>query len=123
MATRGLYKAVVRNIPAFLSKNEFYMGLNVTLPVNQWYFCHGGSQAPSAVALSTWTHSLSSGTAMNNTGSLSLGSLRNNYAILGASAEYSMAFFGFDNLETMEQFIAQYNNFVVEVDQKRKYSL
>ena len=116
MATRGLYKAVVRNIPAFLSKDEFYLGLNVTLPVNQWYFCQGGSQAPSAIALSAWTHSLSSGVTSKNTGSLSLGSIRNNYAILGASAEYSIAFFGFDNIETMELFIAEYNNFVVEVD-------
>jgi hypothetical protein len=35
---------------------------------------------------------------------------------LGASAEYSIAFFGFDNIETLELFIAEYNNFVVEVD-------
>ena len=109
MATRGLYKAVVRNIPAFLSKNEFYLGLNVTLPVNQWYFCQGGSQAPSAVALTAWTHSLSSGVSgsSSSTSGLSLGSLPiRNFAILGASSEYSMAYFGFDNLETMEQFIA-----------------
>ena len=40
-----------------------------------------------------------------------------------ASHEYSVAYFGFDSAEIMEQFIAKYNNFVVEVDQKRKYSL
>jgi hypothetical protein len=34
MATRGLYKAVVRKIPIFLSKEEFFLGLNVSLPVN-----------------------------------------------------------------------------------------
>ena len=120
MATRGLYKAVVRNIPAFLSKNEFYLGLNVSLPVNQWYFCQGGSQAPSAVALTAWTHSLSSGVSTSSSSmnsGLSLGSLPiRNFAILGASTEYSVAYFGFDNLTTMEEFIARYNNFVVEVD-------
>ena len=47
VANRGLFKAIVRNIPAFLTKNEFYLGLNVSLPVTQWYFCQGGSQAPS----------------------------------------------------------------------------
>lgn len=66
MASRGLYKAVVRRIPAFLSKNEFYLGLNVSLPVNQWYFCQGGSQAPSAVALTAWTHSLSQATSSSS---------------------------------------------------------
>ena len=40
-----------------------------------------------------------------------------------ASHEYSVAYFGFDSAEIMEQFIAKYNNFVVEVDQKRKYCL
>jgi len=38
MATRGLFKAVVRNIPTILSKEDFYIGLNVSLPVNQWYY-------------------------------------------------------------------------------------
>ena len=51
MATRGLHKAVVRKIPIFLSKDEFYLGLNVSLPINQWHFVHGGSQSPSMVAL------------------------------------------------------------------------
>ena len=40
-----------------------------------------------------------------------------------ASQEYSVAYFGFDSAEIREQFIAKYNNFVVEVDQRRKYSL
>ena len=40
-----------------------------------------------------------------------------------ASQEYSVAYFGFDNAEIREQFIEKYNNFVVEVDQRRKYSL
>ena len=118
MATRGLYKAVVRNIPAFLSKDEFYLGLNVTLPVNQWYFCQGGSQAPSAVALTAWTHSLSQATSnvgshhggigsQSSTTGLSLGTLpTRSYAQLGAaSQEYSVAYFGFDSAEIMEQFI------------------
>jgi hypothetical protein len=43
MASRGLYKAVVRNIPIFLTKEEFFLGLNVSVSVNQWYFVHGGS--------------------------------------------------------------------------------
>ena len=34
VATRGLYKAVVRNIPTILSKEDFYIGLNVSLPIN-----------------------------------------------------------------------------------------
>ena len=33
-----------------------------------------------------------------------------------ASQEYSVAYFGFDNAQTMEQFVEKYNNFVVEVD-------
>lgn len=125
MASRGLFKAVVRRIPSFLSKNEFYLGLNVSLPVNQWYFCQGGSQAPSAVALTAWTQSLSQGIG-NNPGSskfssttgLSLGTLpTRSYAMLGAaSQEYSVAYFGFDSSQIMDQFIAKYNNFVVEVD-------
>jgi len=40
-----------------------------------------------------------------------------------ASQEYSVAYFGFDSALIMDQFVAKYNNFVVEVDQKRKYSL
>jgi hypothetical protein len=56
MANRGLFKAIVRNIPSFLTKNEFYLGLNVSLPVTQWYFCQNGSQAPSSVALSAWAN-------------------------------------------------------------------
>jgi hypothetical protein len=43
MPHRGLFKAVVRQIPTFLSKEEFYLGLNVNLPVTDWYFVHGGS--------------------------------------------------------------------------------
>ena len=40
-----------------------------------------------------------------------------------ASQEYSVAYFGFDSASVMEQFIEKYDNFVVEVDNKRKYSL
>lgn len=105
MAARGLYKAVVRRIPSFLSKNEFYLGLNVSLPVNQWYFCQGGSQAPSSVALTAWTHSLSQNvqtgaSSQSSTTGLSLGTLpTRSYAMLGAaSQEYSVAYFGFDSI-------------------------
>ena len=62
----------------------------------------------------------------SSTTGLSLGSLptRSSYSMLGAAShEYSVAYFGFDSAEIMEQFIAKYNNFVVEVDQKRKYCL
>jgi hypothetical protein len=39
------------------------------------------------------------------------------YAMLGAaSQEYSVAYFGFDSAQIMDQFIAKYHNFVVEVD-------
>ena len=126
----------MRRIPSFLSKNEFYLGLNVSLPVNQWYFCQGGSQAPSTVALTAWTQSLSQAISSSSslsaqskfnrsTTGLSLGSLpTRSYAMLGAaSAEYSVAYFGFDNSEIMDQFITKYNNFIVEVDQRRRYTL
>ena len=33
-----------------------------------------------------------------------------------ASQEYSVAYFGFDSVEVMNQFIEKYHNFVVEVD-------
>jgi len=77
------------------------------------------------VALTAWTQSLSQGIG-NNPGSskfssttgLSLGTLpTRSYAMLGAaSQEYSVAYFGFDSSQIMDQFIAKYNNFVVEVD-------
>lgn len=102
MPSRGLFKAVVRNIPSFLSKDEFYLGLNVSLPVNQWYFHQSGSQPTSAFV------SQSGG---------------RNYSLLGSSAEYSVAYFGFDDKEVLSEFIRKYNNFVVEVDHKRKYVL
>ena len=67
----------------------------------------------------------SGSTGQSATTGLSLGSLpTRSYAILGAaSQEYSVAYFGFDSEEVMNQFVEKYNNFVVEVDQKRKYSL
>ena len=40
-----------------------------------------------------------------------------------ASQEYSVAYFGFDSSQIMEEFIQKYHNFVVEVDNKRKYCL
>ena len=40
-----------------------------------------------------------------------------------ASQEYSVAYFGFDSEQVMQEFIDKYNNFVVEVEQRRKYSL
>ena len=46
-----------------------------------------------------------------------------NFTVLGASKEYSIAYFGFDSEDILDQFISKYNNFVVEVDQKKKYSL
>jgi len=42
---------------------------------------------------------------------------------LGASTEYSVAYFGFDDIKVMEQFIAKYDKFVVEVEKGRKYNL
>ena len=55
---------------------------------------------------------------------LSLGSLPiRNFAISRASNEYSVAYFGFEDHTTMEEFIAKYNKFVVEVDKKGKYYL
>ena len=43
--------------------------------------------------------------------------------VLGASKEYSIAYFGFDSEEILNQFVEKYNNFVVEVDQKKEYKL
>jgi hypothetical protein len=58
------------------------------------------------------------------TSGVSLGSLPvRNYSVLGASKEYSIAYFGFDSADTLHQFIDKYNNFVVEVDQKKEYTL
>lgn len=109
MPHRGLFKAVVRQIPTFLSKEEFYLGLNVNLPVTDWYFVHGGSQTPSASALGQ--ESGTSGTPNYFSYSLQEG------------ITYSIAYFGFDDETTMNSFIRKYDNFVVEVDQKRKYVL
>jgi hypothetical protein len=116
MANRGLFKAIVRNIPSFLTKNEFYLGLNVSLPVTQWYFCQGGSQAPSSVALSAWAHSSSNAFHYS---SLSM----RVFGRFGGSQEFSVAYFGFDDTETLHQFIKKYDNFVIEVDHKQKYVL
>ena len=117
--TRGLHKAIVRNIPSFLSKNEFFLGLNVSLPINQWYFCQGGSQAPSSVALSALTHNSSLSSNAYLYSSLAVRA----YAMLGGSPEYSVAYFGFDDEATLAQFISKYNNFTIEVDNKQKHVL
>ena len=116
MSSRGLFKAIVRKIPSFLTKNEFYLGLNVSLPVNQWYFCPCGSQAPSAVALSAWDNTLSSAFASNSL------SMRVSGRFHGTK-EFSVAYFGFDDPSTLEQFISKYNNFVIELDHKQKFEL
>jgi len=101
MANRGLFKAIVRNIPSFLTKNEFYLGLNVSLPINQWYFCQGGSQAPSSVALSAWANnsSVSSNAYLYRSLSMRV------YGLFGGSQEFSVAYFGFDNEDTLKKFI------------------
>ena len=101
MANRGLFKAIVRNIPSFLTKNEFYLGLNVSLPINQWYFCQGGSQAPSSVALSAWANnsSVSSNAYLYRSLSMQV------YGLFGGSQEFSVAYFGFDNEDTLKKFI------------------
>jgi len=98
MATRGLFKAIVRNIPSFLTKNEFYLGLNVSLPVTQWYFCQGGSQAPSSVALSAWANNSSISSNAFFYSSLSL----RVYGMFGGSQEFSVAYFGFDDEATLQ---------------------
>ena len=80
------------------------------------------------MALAAWQNSLransqSSFGGQSNIG-LSLGSLPiRNYAVLGASKEYSVAYFGFDSKEILDEFVAKYNNFVVEVDNNQKYTL
>ena len=101
MVNRGLFKAIVRNIPSFLTKNEFYLGLNVSLPINQWYFCQGGSQAPSSVALSAWANnsSVSSNAYLYRSLSMRV------YGLFGGSQEFSVAYFGFDNEDTLKKFI------------------
>lgn len=109
MATRGLYKAVVRNIPIFLSKDEFFLGLNVSLPVNQWYFVHGGSQTPSMVALLAYSQQGLQGAA-RPTGHFS----QHNLAIHHNTTEYSVAYFGFEELATLKEFIAKYDKFQVD---------
>jgi hypothetical protein len=38
------------------------------------------------------------------------------------TTEYSVAYFGFEDYETMKSFVAKYDNFVVD-DQRRKYVL
>jgi hypothetical protein len=119
MATRGLFKAIVRNIPSFLTKNEFYLGLNVSLPVTQWYYCQGGSQAPSSVALSAWAHNSSATSNAFFYNSLSM----RVFGRFGGSQEFSVAYFGFDDQETLDQFIKKYDNFVIEVDHKQKFVL
>jgi len=54
-----------------------------------------------------------------NTGS----SLRSYSLALGLGTEYSVAYFGFDDKATLDHFIEKYDNFVVEVDHRRKYVL
>lgn len=50
-------------------------------------------------------------------------SLRSYSLALGLGTEYSVAYFGFEDKETLDAFISKYNNFVVEVDHRRKYVL
>jgi hypothetical protein len=89
----------VRNIPTILSREDFFLGLNCTLPINQWYYVQGGSQPPSIVALHAF--------AGNSNAPIR--------GLLG-SQEFSVAYFGFEERETMQLFIDKYNNFVVTVD-------
>jgi hypothetical protein len=83
-----LFKAVVRQIPTFLTKDEFYLGLNVSLPINQWYFEQGGSQTPSASAFGE------SGMSGNSPNYFSYS--------LSEGMTYSVAYFGFDDKETCD---------------------
>jgi hypothetical protein len=41
----------------------------------------------------------------------------------GGSQEFSVAYFGFDDQETLYQFIKKYDNFVIEVDHRQKFVL
>lgn len=40
------------------------------------------------------------------------------YGLFGGSPEFSVAYFGFDDEATLNQFIEKYDNFVIEVDNK-----
>lgn len=43
--------------------------------------------------------------------------------MFGGSQEFSVAYFGFDDEDTLQQFINKYDNFVIEVDNKQKFVL
>jgi hypothetical protein len=45
------------------------------------------------------------------------------YGMFGGSQEFSVAYFGFDDEDTLQQFIKKYDNFVIEVDHKQKFVL
>lgn len=94
----------MRNIPAILSRDDFFLGLNCALPINQWLFVRAGSKSPGTVALAAYAAGGSS-------------------RPLFAAQEYSVAYFGFEARETMLRFIEKYNNFEVTVDARRKYYL
>ena len=81
-----------------MSKPDFYLGLNVSLPVNQWYFVPCGSQTPSLVALHAFG-----------------GKIQSNYA----NPETSLAYFGFDERATLLEFVTKYDKFVVNVEKKK----
>lgn len=46
-----------------------------------------------------------------------------NYGMFGGSQEFSVAYFGFDDENTLVDFIKKYDNFVIEVDNKQKFVL
>jgi Smg-4/UPF3 family len=64
------------------------------------------------------TQQYQSGAPVKQTGGFS----QHNLAIHHNTTEFSVAYFGFDNIETMETFIRKYDNFIVD-DTKHKYLL
>jgi hypothetical protein len=109
---RGLYKAIVRKIPTFLSKDEFWLGLNCTFPVANWYFCPRGSQPPSLVALLCFESSIARPQQFSQAA----------LALHHSCTEFSVAYFGFDDQATMHQFIERYQGFQIS-DGQRNYAL
>lgn len=45
------------------------------------------------------------------------------YGLFGGSQEFSVAYFGFDNEDTLKKFISKYDNFIIEIDNKQKFVL
>lgn len=45
------------------------------------------------------------------------------YGLFGGSQEFSVAYFGFDDEDTLKNFIEKYDNFIIEIDNKQKFVL